>query len=260
MRSRLAVAAADGPMSGVAEALGLLRSLAIYRARPWRTARLAGFYRQFLKPGDLAFDIGAHAGNRALAMARAGARVVALEPQPLFFRLLLSTMPQAVMVLPLAAGAVRGRARLLISRRHPTLSTLAADFPGSVAARPGFSRVRWDGEAEVEQTTLDDLVANFGSPAFIKLDVEGFEAEVLAGLSRPVPFLAFEYLPAAPQRVAPVFERLAALGRYRFNLVRGEEARFLADDWYAAERMRNLLSTEPETARPLDIYARLTID
>ena len=66
---------------------GVARSLVVYRARPWRYAALARFYATILAPGDLAFDIGAHAGNRTRAMLRAGARVVALEPQAAYSRI-----------------------------------------------------------------------------------------------------------------------------------------------------------------------------
>ena len=63
---------------------GLARSTLIYRARPWRRQRLDRFYRRFIAPGDLVFDIGAHLGDRLAAFARLGARVVAVEPQPTF--------------------------------------------------------------------------------------------------------------------------------------------------------------------------------
>ena len=39
-------------------------------------------YARFLRAGDLAFDIGAHVGDRISSFRRLGARVVALEPQP----------------------------------------------------------------------------------------------------------------------------------------------------------------------------------
>ncbi|WP_382326579.1 hypothetical protein ACFJGX_16620 [Hydrogenophaga sp. UC242_50] len=68
--------------------LGLLRSFLVYRAIPWRGAQLRRFYRRFLPVGGLAFDVGAHAGNRVAAFRQLGARVVALEPQPDFVRLL----------------------------------------------------------------------------------------------------------------------------------------------------------------------------
>ena len=75
-------------MSLFDHALGLARSLAIYHAIPLRQGRMRRFYAAFVGVGDLVFDIGAHAGNRARAFAALGCRVVALEPQPDFARLL----------------------------------------------------------------------------------------------------------------------------------------------------------------------------
>ena len=67
---------------------GIARSVAIYHAIPLRQRRMRRLYATFVKPGDLVFDIGAHAGNRVRGFAALGCRIVALEPQPDFARLL----------------------------------------------------------------------------------------------------------------------------------------------------------------------------
>ncbi|MFO1208756.1 MAG: FkbM family methyltransferase [Amaricoccus sp.] len=236
---------------------GLARSLVIYRARPWKIARLARFYRSIVAPGDLAFDIGAHAGNRTRALAAAGARVVALEPQRLFHAFLRRDLPPGVTLLPLAAGAAPGRAELAVSRLHPTVSSLATGFAARMATAPGFAAVRWDAAETVELTTLDSLIAEHGLPRFVKIDVEGFEAEVLAGLHRPVPWVAFEYLPNALDLAAACVARLASLGRYEFNLVRGETAAFALPRWLGADAILPALAAEASDGRPGDVYARL---
>lgn len=237
--------------------LGLARSLMIYRSRPWQQARLAAFYARILRPGDLAFDIGAHVGNRSRAMLRTGARVVALEPQRLFHAFLARDLPPGVTLLPLAAGPHPGRADLAVSSLHPTVSSLASDFPGRMRGAPGFDAVRWDTHQQVEVTTLDALIARFGMPRFIKIDVEGFEAEVLAGLSHPVPWLAFEYLPAEPARAQACLDRLAQLGPYRFNLVSGEATDFALPNWSDAAALAPSLAAAARSGRSGDIYARL---
>ena len=233
--------------------LGLARSLVIYRSRPWRQARLAAFYARILRPGDLAFDIGAHVGNRSRAMLRAGARVVALEPPRRFHAFLARDLPPGVTLLPLAAGPHPGRAELAVSSLQPTVSSLAGDFPARMQDAPGFGAVRWDARESVEVTTLDALIARFGLPRFVKIDVEGFEAEVLAGLSRPVPWIAFEYLPTEPARAQSCLDRLAALAPYRFNLVPGEATDFALPEWRDAAALAPVLAA---ATRSGDIYAR----
>lgn len=236
---------------------GLARSLVIYRARPWTVPRLAAFYRGIVAPGDLAFDIGAHAGNRSRALVAAGARVVALEPQALFHAFLRRDLPPSVTLVRAAAGPAEGTARLAVSRLHPTVSSLAPDFAGRMAAAPGFGAVRWDATEEVPVTTLDALVAAHGRPRFVKIDVEGYEAEVLAGLSRPVPWVAFEVLPALPAVAEACLARLAALGPYAFNLVAGEGRGYAFADWRDAGAFAPALAARLSDGRSGDVYARL---
>lgn len=242
-------------MSGLRATAGLARSIVVYRARWWRVGRLAGFYRQFLSPGDLAFDIGAHVGNRTLAMVRAGARVVALEPQATFHRFLSRTMPRQVTVLPLAAGSADGEAQLAVSRLHPTVSSLAPGFGARMGAGdPGFRDVSWDGVETVPITTLDALIKANGLPAFVKIDVEGYEHAVLAGLGTPVAALAFEFLPAAPEITRACLDRLCDLGNYHFNVVNGEAMEFAFADWLDRDSVLAAVGSQRSSG---DIYARL---
>ncbi len=243
-------------MSMLRSALGLGRSLAIYYGRPWRQRGLVRLYAGFLGPGDLAFDIGAHVGNRSRAMRRTGARVVALEPQGTFAAFLRLTLPGDVVLVQAACAAHPGEADLAVSRLHPTVSSLGP-LPEAGAQAPGFGHVRWDARERVRVTTLDALIAEHGMPRLIKIDVEGAEPEVLAGLSQPVATLAFEYLPALPGPAAAAVDRLAALGPYRFNAVQGETPGFLWADWRPAAAVQAWLAARAPDELSGDIYARL---
>lgn len=244
-------------MTDLASLAGLIRSLAIYYGRPWRLARTARFYAQFVRPGDIAFDIGAHVGNRTRALRRAGARVVALEPQRLFFRFLGATLSREVTLLPVAAGRAPATATMTVSRRHPTVSTLTTGFGDALAGVHGFRDVAWDSTQAVEITTLDRLIAVHGVPAFVKIDVEGHEAEVLAGLGQPVAAVAFEYLPPAIDAALASVDRLAQLGDYQFNAVEGEQMTFVLPAWTTAAGMRSWLNARAPGQRSGDVYARL---
>lgn len=241
-------------------ARGIARSLAMYHGIPGRHRRMVRFYGEFLGPGDVAFDIGAHVGSRVRAWRKLGAHVVAVEPQPDLVRVLrlMFGRDAGVTIVSDAVGARPGTARLGISTATPTVSSMSSSWRGSVGDDPGFARVRWDASVEVAVTTLDDLVAAHGRPAFCKVDVEGFELDVLSGLSRPLPALSFEYLPPAHEDALAVLARVAGLGDYRYNYSPVETMRWASPTWLDAEGLVALLDRVRPAGRSGDVYARLS--
>jgi FkbM family methyltransferase len=238
---------------------GLLRSLALYHGIPWRAAQLRRFYAPVVPAGGLAFDVGAHAGNRVRAFRALGARVVAVEPQPDFAALLSRWFARdvGVTVLPMALGREAGQAQLLLSEATPTVSTLSAHWAQRTGATASFQGVRWSPGPVVPVTTLDALIAQHGRPDFIKIDVEGFELEVLQGLGQPVPALSFEFLAPVRDLALGCIDRLEALGRYRYQWSVGEQLRLQPERALDADAMRAWLRGLADDAPSGDILARL---
>ena len=123
--------------------LGLARSLLIYYGMPWRTRHQLRFYRQFIQPGDLCFDVGAHVGNRLRLWSRLGASVVGLEPQPHLMRLLqrLYGRSDQITLLDHAVGAASGEATMYVSERVPAVTSLSAEWIATVQQDESFSWV-----------------------------------------------------------------------------------------------------------------------
>jgi Methyltransferase FkbM domain len=126
-----------------------------------------------------------------------------------------------------------------------------------VAADRRFARVRWDVGVPVPVTTLDALIDRYGQPAFCKIDVEGSEDAVLAGLSQPLAALSFEYLPAAHDDALKALVRLRGLGDYTYNYSPIETMRFVSDRWLDDTGLQRVLDEVRLSGRSGDVYARL---
>ena len=241
---------------------GLGRSLWMYYGRPRGALALDRFYAAFVPRGGLCFDVGAHVGNRSRSWSRLGASVVAIEPQPDFARFLrwLFRRDAKVTVREQAVAARSGRLRLLVSPRTPTVTSGSPEFIAAATKVASFAWVRWDSTVEVPVTTLDELIAAHGMPDFVKIDVEGMEHEVLAGLSRPLPALSFEFVPAALNSALLSVDEIDKLGPYRFNVSVGESLTLAFPHWVDRLTLRAWLLQRTLEQNSGDIYARLDVN
>lgn len=240
-------------------ARGILRSLRIYYGDRHRRVAMDRLYGRFIQPGDLVFDIGAHVGDRVAAFRRLGARVVAVEPQPPLARTLrlLYGRDAAVVIEPVALGRAPGTIEFFVNIDNPTVSTASSQFVEAAASAPGWQGQTWSKRIPIAMTTLDRLIAHYGLPSFVKIDVEGFEAEVLAGLTRSVAALSFEFTTMQREVALACIERCVALGYERFDATLGESQTLVFDGWRSVTNMREWLSALPIEANSGDIYTVL---
>ena len=125
---------------------------------------------------------------------------------------------------------------------------------------PSFAWVQWDSAVEVPVTTLDELIASHGLPDFVKIDVEDAAHEVLAGLSRPLPAVSFEFVPAASDGALASLDRLEQLSRYRYNVSVGESLTMEFAAWVDGPTIRRWLLGQAPTEKSGDVYARFEPD
>jgi len=238
---------------------GVLRSLRIYYGNPAQRAAMDTLYKRFLRPGDLAFDIGAHVGDRVASFRRLGARVVAVEPQPaLVFTLrLLYALDRQVTIEPVALGPKSGTIELKLNPPNPTVATASSDFIAAAEGAPGWEDQHWTKTKTVAMKTLDELIAKHGIPRFVKIDVEGFEDEVLAGLHHPLPMLSFEFTTIQRNVALKAVERLARSSLYSFNAALGESQQLVHADPLDAKNIARWIEQLPMEANSGDIYASM---
>ena len=235
------------------------RSLDVYYGDPARESAMDRLYGCFIRPGDLAIDIGSHVGDRIASFRRLGARVVALEPQPECARAIraIHESDPHVKLIEAACGAREGPLTLRINSANPTVSTASAAFVRAAEGARGWAGQRWDRRIEVPATTLDALISAHGVPAFVKIDVEGYEHDVLLGLGAALPALSFEFTTIQRDVAGRCLSRLAALGDYRFNVSLGESHALTLEGWLTAGEMDRHLAALEHDANSGDVYAVL---
>jgi FkbM family methyltransferase len=225
------------------------------RERRRRRTHALHFYRQFIPPGGLCFDIGANIGQRTALFLELGARVVAVEPQPDCAEIVRRDHPEAT-VLQVALGPSSGTATLLVAN-YPTLATLSPEWISAVKASGRFAEFEWNDELEVPTRTLDDLISEFGVPDFCKIDVEGYEYGVIQGLSTALPAAAFEFEKERADERLRAVDHLSSLGMQAFNFSFGESLRFALPAWVDRAAICSFLQEPVHTNVSFgDVYAR----
>ena len=214
------------------------------------------FYSQFIKKGDLVFDVGANIGNRSKIFHRLGAHVVAFEPQNHcadYLEMVFHGLP-CFMLERVGLGSAPGEAEMLVSDAS-TISSLSPEWVSSVQDSGRFSGHEWNGRQVIRIDTLDNQIKKHGVPVFIKIDVEGFEEQVLLGLSQGVKAVSFEFTPEMIGNALGCIRALEQVRKYQYRFSFGESMAFSHDKWLDADGMGDYLAQVPQQEFG-DVYAR----
>ena len=229
----------------------------VNKAQAEETKMRSEFYASFIQKGDLCFDIGANVGNRISPLLALGAKVVAVEPQECCYSYVKQKFGSNIKLLTKGVGAEEGLKEFFISTGSP-MSSFSTEWIDAV--KDGrFKEYSWHEPVLTEITTLDRLINDFGQPTFIKIDVEGYELEVLKGLTQSVKMISFEY--TVPELTQHTINCLNQIEKFNSNIECNysisESMDFALDKWLSADKMRAcLLSDEFINTGFGDIYVR----
>ena len=222
----------------------------------------AQFYAQFVRPGDLVFDVGANRGNRARLFLKLGARVVLVEPQPFcaaYLRTVLAGRKDWILV-EAGLGPAEGEQEMFIDAMD-VRSTFSADWIERTKTSGRFADGGWEKRQVVRMSTFDALIRQHGLPAFAKIDVEGYEENVLAGLHAAPGALSFEFTPEIMASTHACLDRISSLGDYVYQVSLGESMELDLPEWVSEKALRARLAELAARGDALqlfgDIYARL---
>ncbi len=223
-------------------------------SRPFNLLRSFSFFKQFIGPNKLFFDIGANVGNRTRIFTKLGVKVIAVEPQPDCANVLEKEfLGRDVILVRKGVGREMGVMKMSICDTENGLSTFSDKWKTG-----RFKDFKFDREISVPMTTLDELINQFGQPDFCKVDVEGFELEVFSGLTKKIGCVNFEFTSEFFDNAKKCIARLILIGFKEFNFTLGERPQFVLNSWKNQEELLVELNKRLKKNNDLwgDIYAR----
>lgn len=239
----------------------LYRRLRYWWPQTQKRRKMLRFYAQSIQPGDLVFDVGAHVGVYSDIFLRLGARVVAVEPQRESVRQLWITFHNQpnLQVVAAALGKTTGTGLLFLSNHAQTHSLsrewIEADKPAEYRK---LGSVSWGAAQEVPMRTLDGLIRDMGRPVFVKIDAEGYESEIVQGLTAPLPALSLEFHTFHLKPALESIRYLRGLGPTLWNYTLEERFDWLLEQWVSPDEVIGILEAYAADQIHLkgDLYVR----
>lgn len=216
---------------------------------------ILNFYSIFINSGDLCFDVGANIGNRTDVFLKLGAKIVCIEPQDTCIKILnrLYGNNSNVIILNKGLAEKEGHLEIYIGEDATTISTMSEKWMKEGRFSTDYE---WTRTQLVPVTTLDALINKYGLPKFCKIDVEGFEHNVLKGLSNPIPFISFEFTREFFDDAKKCINHLLSIDHAEFNCSIGESSQLLFSSWITPEELYKKIDSFEDKTLWGDIYVK----
>lgn len=220
------------------------------------------FYKNFIKNNDLVFDVGCNIGSRTKIFLNLGAKVVGFEPQNDLCEYLYAHLKRNknFSLERTALGATSDIKEIKISDAH-VLSSMSDRWIQATQESGRFENYNWNKTEKVKVSPLDEKIKVYGIPKYIKIDVEGYEFEVLKGLSVPVQNISIEFTSEDMENTYKCIDYISKLGDFIFNYSTGENLILSNQNWKSKDDIKDHLENlcVKEIQCWGDIYAKLKI-
>ncbi len=178
------------------------------------------FYKSLFRPGAMAIDIGAHMGDTAVPMALAAGKeglVLALEPNMYVYKILeknASLNPQHTRIVPLCCAATAEDGTFTFN--YSDASFCNGGFLSKIKTRRHGHNFPLEVKGiNLERYLLENYPDDLKRLEFIKVDAEGYDAEILSSL----PTIIRDY---QPTMIIECYKRLTVEERHvLYDLVDG---------------------------------------
>jgi FkbM family methyltransferase len=215
------------------------------------------FYKQFIDSGDLVFDVGANVGNRITPLLEIGARVIAVEPQDYCIKVLEAKFGSRIKIVKKGLGEKEEKKEFYVADAT-TISSFSTEWIEAVK-KDRFKEFHWKATNKIQLITMDKLISTYGLPKFVKIDVEGYELEVLKGLTQIIPLISYEYTtPEQTDKALACLNLLHSITpKIECNYSVGESMNFELSTWKTKEEMEEIINSSDFISTGFgDIYIR----
>lgn len=204
--------------------------------------KLKLFYGKLISKDHLCFDIGANIGNKSKIFLSLNARVIAFEPQSSCLPYLeeIKNKNSSFQFFKLGVGSSNEEKKLSLGS-HIEISTFSENFKNYFENDKNY----WNAREKVSVVTLNSLIEKYGIPNFCKIDVEGYEYEILNGLLYKIPLIEFEFTGGFIQETIQILEKLDTLGDCKFNYILNENSKFQLAKWLGKDNMIEMIKSLP---------------
>jgi FkbM family methyltransferase len=208
------------------------------------------FYRNLIHSTNLCFDIGANIGTKSKTMIAIGAKVIAFEPQSSCHEQLSKIKNSNFNFYPFAVGAKNEEKELHLSS-YSEIATLSKQFIDNYSSEKVF----WINTEKVQVKSIDYLIDQFGLPDYCKIDVEGYELEIVHNLSHQIPMIELEFTEKFLSDTLQIIEKLGSNYEYNFNL--NEQLKFQLKNWVKKNEIKSILTQLPKDKLHGNLFCKI---